>query len=468
MNSKSKKLINNTFLFLLGSIGSKFIQFFLVPLYTYCLTTNEFGITDLIFTTINFLIPVFSIQLSDGLLRFGLDKKYNQEDVINSCLKILFFCSLASFAFSPFLLLFDSFKNYIIFFIVILNLRIYRDILSIILKIKDMNKFYAIDSMLYTFILCLSSIIFLVPLKLGINGYFLSYVFANIFSIIFIIIISKQKFNIAKNSKNNKLIRNMILYCLPLIVNSISYWITTASDRYMIVWFLNASSVGLYAVASKIPTILSTFTGVFSQAWLISSINEYETDKDSSFYSNTFKNYYSLSFIVCSGLLLIIYPFMKIYVSSDYFIAWIYSPILIFSAVFSGIGSFLNGIYYAFKKNILATITTVLGALLNIILNMFLIPSYGIMGASIATLISWIFITFIRLLFMKQFIDIKIDWIELLLCSFLIIIQILLLEMIDNIFIIHIFNFIIFLIILIKERNILINCFNIFLKKLKK
>ena len=89
MDKKTKKLISNTFLFLIGGIGTKIIQFFLVPLYTYTLTTSEFGTTDLVLTTINFLIPFFSIQISDGLLRFGLDKKQNQNDVINCAFKIL-------------------------------------------------------------------------------------------------------------------------------------------------------------------------------------------------------------------------------------------------------------------------------------------------------------------------------------------------------------------------------------------
>ena len=52
MNKKSKKLLANTVLFFIGSIGSKLIQFFLVPLYTYTLSTSEFGVTDLVLTTV--------------------------------------------------------------------------------------------------------------------------------------------------------------------------------------------------------------------------------------------------------------------------------------------------------------------------------------------------------------------------------------------------------------------------------
>lgn len=113
---------------------------------------------------------------------------------------------------------------------------------------------------------------------------------------------------------------------------------------------MNVSFVGIYAVATKIPTIFTTFTSIFNQAWLLSSINEYETDRDSKFYSTTFNYYTGISFVVCTFLIAIIKPFMSLYVSSNYFIAWKSSILLIISAVFSGICAFINSIFMLIKK----------------------------------------------------------------------------------------------------------------------
>ena len=140
MNKKSKKLFKNTLLFFVGSIGSKFIQFILVPLYTYTLTTEQYGKTDLLLTLVNFLMPIFSIQLTDALLRFGLDKKINKDNLFNVVFKCLFVGSFASLIFSPLLMLNDELKDMIPFFFLILNLRIYRDILAIILKIEEKSR----------------------------------------------------------------------------------------------------------------------------------------------------------------------------------------------------------------------------------------------------------------------------------------------------------------------------------------
>lgn len=467
MNSKTKKLFNNTFLFLIGNIGSKFIQFLLVPLYTYTLSTSDYGITDLIFTMINFLIPIFSVQISDGLLRFGLDKSKNQDDVIRSSFRILVIGSFLSIIFLPFLSCFEMLKKWMIFFILILNLRIYKDIFSIILKIKDKNKIFAIDSILYTFVLCISSFILLVYLKLGINGYFISYIIANVFSIFFILFVSKFKIRDLFGEVDKKLMKEIFLYSSPLVINSISYWITTASDRFMINVFNSETLVGIYAVAAKIPTIITTFTGVFSQAWLISSISEANSKDNNLFYSKTFKNYMQLSFFFCAGIILFIKPFMHLYVSKEFYIAWQSSTILILSSVFSGIGSFLNGIYYTYKKNSLVTTTTVVGAILNILLNVILIKKYDIVGAAIATLISWIIMCILRIKYLKKFINVDCYNRIILILTFLILIEIVNLFLFETIIGI-IINLIVLIFISYFCRDTIISTINILSSKIKR
>lgn len=421
MRSESKKLVDNTTLFFIGNIGSKLIQFLLVPLYTYTLSASEFGETDLIITTINFLVPFISIQITDGLLRFGLDKKEKQEDVIGCSFKIAAIGSLVSLFLIPVFGISELLRKWLVFFLAIMNLRMYRDLLAIVLKIKDKNKLFAADSIIYTFVLCLLSILFLAVFKCGVTGYFIAYVIANIVSIAFMIFMSKIRIGALFKTTNKKLLKKLAIYSAPLVVNSLSYWITTAFDRYMINWSLGEESVGMYAVAAKIPMVLSTVVGIFNQAWLLSSINEYEEGNGTGFYSSIFKKYCQLSLIICALLILFINPFMKVYVSNDYYGAWAYSLPLIISAVFSGVCSFLNGIYYAYKKNISATITTIVGALANIILNIILIPKIGIMGATIATVIAWLIIMVCKLAHMRSFIKMDVAYVPLVVSVFLLI-----------------------------------------------
>ena len=253
-----------------------------------------------------------------------------------------------------------------------------------------------------------------------------------------------------------------------MIINSISFWITNASDRIMLNYIVNISVVGLYAVAAKIPTIISTFTGIFNQAWLISSINEYEGDRDVKFYNKTFNYYCGISILLCSLMILFLKPFMKIYVSSEYYIAWRYSSILIVSAVFSGVSAFLNSIFYAYKETKKSTMSTFVGAILNIVLNILLIPKYSIYGAAIATLISWMYITIERLFLLNKFLKMDINYKKLLYSTNLLIVDLIVINLVGNNYILYSVATLILFLIVFLQKDILVESKFLILKFLSK
>lgn len=408
MDNKYRRLLSNTLIFTIGNLGSKFIQFLLVPLYTYTLTKEEYGITELILTAINLLIPVFSISIADGLLRFGLDKKLNKGNILKTSLFLVFIGSLLTIFAIPIFSLNQILKNWLIYFILILNLRIYRDVFTIQLKVDDKNKLIAIENILYTFVLCVLSLIFLVQMSLGIKGYFLAYIFSSIFSIIFLLLIGKVGNKLSNAKIEKTMVKNLLIYSIPMILNGIAWWLNNASDRFMIEMYIGSAAVGLYSVAAKLPAFINNFTGVFNQAWIISAVESYE-DKEKNFYNEVFEKYYVLLFLSVMLFNTVIKQFVWFYVNIDFFEAWEYTPFLVMSAAVSGVAGFTAGVYSATKKNINVTITTLVGAIVNIILNYFLIPRIGIMGAAIATYISWIVIVIYRLYDISKFSDFTVD-----------------------------------------------------------
>lgn len=88
-SNKIKNLSQNALLFTISGFGTRIISFFLVPLYTYVLSTDEFGSVDLVTTTVQLLIPVLTINIQDAVLRFSLDKNYKAEDAICVGFKII-------------------------------------------------------------------------------------------------------------------------------------------------------------------------------------------------------------------------------------------------------------------------------------------------------------------------------------------------------------------------------------------
>ena len=66
----------------------------------------------------------------------------------------------------------------------------------------------------------------------------------------------------------------MLAYCVPLIPTAVFWWIMGVSDRYLVKWLVGSDANGIYAVAYKIPTILTILATVFMDAWQLSAIAE--------------------------------------------------------------------------------------------------------------------------------------------------------------------------------------------------
>ena len=67
--NRSEELTKNTFIITLGRVSTQFITFLLLPLYTALLTTEEYGTVDLITTLVQFIVPVMSLMVDQGVFR---------------------------------------------------------------------------------------------------------------------------------------------------------------------------------------------------------------------------------------------------------------------------------------------------------------------------------------------------------------------------------------------------------------
>lgn len=86
--NRYKKLIGNSIIFAIGNLGSKLMQFIMVPLYSYTMTTSQFGQTDIITTVISLLAPVVSLEVFDAVFRFAMDKQANQARLLTTGMTI--------------------------------------------------------------------------------------------------------------------------------------------------------------------------------------------------------------------------------------------------------------------------------------------------------------------------------------------------------------------------------------------
>lgn len=388
---KYKELLKNILLFAISSFIPKTINFFLIPLYTAYLTTSEYGVSDLINTTVSLFIPVFTLNIKDSVLRFSLDKKCDKKDTFNIAIRIVFLDFLILFVFS-FLQLSFHFINieplYLFFFsIMLISNSIYEIFNSFCKGIDKVNTIVA-ASIVSSISTLLLNILLISVFKMGLLGFLIANSFGTILSdIIYLIFAKLYKFFSFNYSK--KLMKEMIKYSFPMIFSALAWWVNTSSDRYIITFLSGLSISGIYAVASKIPSILTTFQSVFMQAWSISAIKEFDKNDSDGFIGNIYSLLSCFLCIICSLLIIFNICISKIMFSKDFFMAWKFVPPLMLSVTIDGLSLFIGHLFYAVKDTKSRALATIIGALVNTVFNFILIYIFSAYGASIATLLGY-------------------------------------------------------------------------------
>lgn len=411
--NKYKSLAIDTIIFSIGSIGQKLIQFFLVPIYTNYLSTEEYGISDLIFTISQFAVPFLYLVIYDSVLRFGISRYEKKENVLKCSLFIWVLGSIACLVLSPLLGLYKSISEwrwYLTIYVIIVG---FNDILSNYLKACSKNKLYSAMSIVRTLILALFNILLICYFRMGVQGYVLAHIIGSLLTAIMMVLFSDVILSISVGRLDRQLLKRMVLYSTPLIVNNISWWAIHSCDKIMIESMIGANELGIYTVAIKIPALINVVTSIFQQAWGISTVKEIESNSDTSFYSKIFR-IFSLFVLFCVLIInCIIRPFMSIYVGESFFIAWKFIPLLLIGSAFSAFSQYYTAIYAACKKSMNTMMTMAIGGGLNVVLNFVFIRFIGIWGAVIATVASFLLIAVLRMVDSRKYIDFHINRVRL-------------------------------------------------------
>lgn len=400
--SKYRVFLTDIILFGLGTIGSKLIMFLLLPLYTKELTSEQYGVADLVFSVSELVRPFISLAIYNGLQRFGLSKDYDKDEAFYCATIVFLLGMLMAVAVTPVFGLYAPIKEwkwYLSAYAVVIfaskNVLIY-------LKIADNNKLYALLSILQALILAGSNIVLLVVWERGIQGYLEANILAPLSIVIMGFFMGGAAKGLTRSCYNKLLMKEMILYSLPFIINDISWWFIHSSDKLMIERMIDASSLGIYTAASKIPLLLNVIMAIFGQAWDLFVVKEYESENNKAHYSNMFKYYIVLVFGLCVCIVSVIKPFMGIYIGGAFKSAWQYVPLLLISAAFAALDMFITTFFTALKKSGAIMWPTIGAGVVNIVVNYCFIKKINIWGAVLGTVIAYFLMMMIRIVLLRK------------------------------------------------------------------
>lgn len=332
-------------------MGSRIIQFIFIPLYTYWLSTTEYGIIDTLVITVSLVGPFATVTIQDALLRFLLGDRKKAASYYTTSVIIWLIGSLVFvLSYIPFSYI-EIVKPYWLQFYLYLVLSNLYAIQTSYLRGTEKNKLYSAIGVLFTLLQVSLIILFVARLKQGIAGYLYAQNFAFASVIILSVFLSGSWKYFKLSACNKSDVRSMLNYSIPLVPNAIMWWIINSSDKYMIMYFISASANGIFSISAKIPTVVNVVYQIFLMAWQISAVDEYKNRDSGTFYSRIYRCLVSGLFLFASIIFIFIKPAVFILLEESYWDAWKYIPILFIGAIFSSLAGYYGTFYVAYKKN---------------------------------------------------------------------------------------------------------------------
>lgn len=403
-------LLKGMLVYSFGSLGSRAINMAIYPILTFFLLKAELGYYDLIINTIYLVVPLVTFQLADGIFRMILPIKDNKE------IKKIISPGITLIIYSTFILLtiilltvmsFSTVQYNILVFLMAVFFAFNISLKQIIRGLKK-NRIYVISDIVYSFSFVMLLLMFLKFFGTNLKGALFSFVIANTFSIMYLITSSKLwlyfKYQLIPDKT---IIIRLLKYSMPLIPNALSWWLVGSINTWIILFMLGLEANGIYGLAFKFSSIIYILNKIFSLAWQDKVILEKEND--AQYNSKVFNNllFFLLSMVVL--IILFMKPILRIIVAQEYFEVWKYIPWLLIATVFASTSSYFGAFYLSWKKTNIIFITTLSGAIITIILSLFLTKYYGLLGTSLAVCSGFFVITVLRYLNTRKQLKLKIN-----------------------------------------------------------
>ncbi|MBA7491971.1 lipid II flippase MurJ [subsurface metagenome] len=369
----------------------------LLPILTKTLGAELYGIWAQILITLGLLAPLASLQLDQAMTRF-LTAKEDKGEIGRGLSSILVVISLSATILSLLMFVIAGVLATTVFggsnaepfikmaapvlFVTIIAERFIRQYFRAFRQMKKYSSFMILQT-----IAEVSLISYLVLAGFGLPGIIYALLAARLLMLIIGALLIIPRIKIAMPSFS--LIKTYLVFSLPLIPFMLSAWIVGSSDRYVIGYFMNIDAVGLYSVAYNLGNIVHLFITPIWIVLLPAITSLYENNKIHELKTHL---RYSLKFFLTFaipafvGLSVLSKSLLGVLTTSEFVEGYFIIPIIALAIVLFGSSTIMGNILMLVKRT--KTLALVYGgsALLNIVLNIALVPVIGILGAALATL----------------------------------------------------------------------------------
>lgn len=400
MLDKIKQTVKHTSIFAFGKVSAKLVGFILLPIYTKEISVSDYGVLGLLEIVELLGSHVLSVGLPLSLMRWNsLETTETQQKnlvfsnfsflvLLNVIVVILVFPLRKMLS----IFFFDSaqYANFFVYVFLSIAFITLAKIPQTILRIEEKSLLYS-GSVVCQFTLSLILNIYFVAIKKwGVQGILIAQAISNGALLLMLLPYLIKKMGLSFQREE---LKEMLLFGIPFVLSAISATVLNLGDRYLLTKLSTLSEVGLYSLGYKFSNIIKIL--IVDSFALGLPIVGWKVIRDNSNPKRFFsKSLTYLTFIlVWFGIILAAYAKGVIHIfalNKDYWNAYLVVPFLVLGVVFGGMQKVFEFELQVPRKTKIISLIITVAAILNVLLNLFWIPLYGMMGSAYATVISQI------------------------------------------------------------------------------
>lgn len=411
--SKNSSLVKNTLILGFGRLATQLSAFLLLPIYTIFLSPSEFGLVDLITVYITLFVPLLILQLDRAAFReliASRGDKLRSKMVISNTLRIVL----------PILLVTAVIYSIIISFVDLSNATlIAAAVLATVMSTLslqfarglDRNDVYAKASVITGFTSFAVATALIAGLNMGVSGVLISVTISNLLAsaYVFFKVRMAQYISLSQKVVDRTLQKELIQFAWPLVPSAVSWWFIRTFDRTLVSLIAGFAANGVYAAANKYALIINSLYSVFDMSWTESASEHIESKDRDSFFSGVYNKSFKFFTALAVGLILITPFIFHILIGEEFSQAQDYIPLLIIGGLMNALVAQYSVIYIAKKLTKQVLITSVVAAIISVVLNGVLIQYIGALGAAISLVITFLAMAIWRHYDIKKYVNVTFE-----------------------------------------------------------
>ncbi|MDO9551435.1 lipopolysaccharide biosynthesis protein [Rhodonellum sp.] len=416
-----KAFFKDSAIYTLPSLVSRGLSFFLFPLYTQVLSPTDYGAFDILVVFGNLITLTVALEISQGVARYYTEEQDPDKKIVYASTSF-WFSLVCYFLFMVFSLIFSTTltgwllddKSWSgIFQLYTLHIFLY-GLFCLIqnqFRWEFRSKTYALISIIVTLTTAGVSVYLAYFLKWGIHGILYGLISGSFVGCVYGLWNLRSTYQLKFDSSY---LKKMITFSAPLIPSSIAVFMSLYIDRLMINHYLSLEEVGIYGIGYRLASIVGLLMIGFKGALTPLIYNNYNKKNTPKDLAVIFRYFSAAALMIFLGLSIFSKEILTIITTPAYIPASQVVIYLIPAVFFSNMYVFAPGITITKKTHFLIYINMG-GALVNFLLNLVLIPRYGISGAAIATFIGYGFVFGVHMIISQKLYFVPHKWKQLVL-----------------------------------------------------